>query len=112
MATAVTSGSLESVSSSRACRHVNCAVAYVYILRCSDGSLYIGSTADLDMRVARHNRGDGCAFTARRTPVTLLYSESHATRTQAMSRERRLKRWTRAKKEALIAGDLAALKKL
>ncbi len=85
---------------------------YVYIVRCSDGSLYIGETDDLTARVTRHNEGRGCVFTARRRPVVLVYSEQCATRREALKRERQLKHWTRAKKEALIAGDLVALKRL
>ena len=86
--------------------------AVVYILRCADNSLYIGETDDLVLRVARHDGGRGCVFTARRRPVTLVYSEVVANREDAMRRERQLKRWTRAKKEALIVGDLAELKRL
>lgn len=85
---------------------------YVYILHCADDSLYIGETDDVAGRVARHNDGRGCAFTARRRPVTLVYAEEYATRDAAGQRERQLKRWTRAKKEALVAGDRALLKRL
>jgi putative endonuclease len=87
-------------------------MAFVYILRCADGSLYIGSTHDVDSRVARHNRGAGCAFTATRCPVRLAYREEHPNMKVALARERQLKRWTRAKKEALISGDIATLKAL
>ena len=85
---------------------------YVYILRCADNSLYIGETADLEFRLLKHNDGSACKFTARRRPVTLMPSEAHATQASALKRERQLKGWTRAKKEALIAGDLALLKRL
>lgn len=85
---------------------------YVYILRCVDDSLYIGETNDVDLRVIRHNEGRASSFTAARRPVLLAYCESHPNRVTALARERQLKRWTRAKKEALVAGDLAALKKL
>jgi predicted GIY-YIG superfamily endonuclease len=87
-------------------------VIYVYILRCADNSLYIGQTDDLELRVMRHNEGRGCAFTANRGPVVLVYSEAYSTRNGASRRERQLKRWTRRKKEALITGDLELLKKL
>jgi predicted GIY-YIG superfamily endonuclease len=87
-------------------------VWFVYALRCSDGSLYIGETGNLEERLARHHAGSASAFTARRRPVSLTYSESHPTREVALRRERQIKRWTRAKKEALIAGDLARLKAL
>ena len=84
----------------------------VYILRCSDGSLYVGSTDDVELRLRRHNEGRGAAFTARRRPVTLAYSESHPTCIGARRREAQIKRWTTAKKEALVAGDRAILHEL
>ena len=85
---------------------------FVYILRCRDKTLYVGVTNDADRRVARHNEGRGSIFTARRLPVALAFVEPHDTRDAALARERQLKRWTRAKKEALIAGDRATLKQL
>ena len=85
---------------------------YVYVLRCADNSLYIGETNDVDLRVMRHNDGRASSFTAARRSVTLLYSEQHPDRAAALTRERQLKRWTRAQKEALIAGDSALLKQL
>jgi predicted GIY-YIG superfamily endonuclease len=85
-------------------------VWYVYILRCADGSLYIGETNEIEQRIERHNAGRGSAFTAAKRPVTLVYSESYSIRKVALVRERELKRWSRAKKEALVAGDLDALK--
>ena len=83
---------------------------YVYILRCSDDSYYVGHTRDVTLRVARHNNGKGASWTARRLPVTLVYQESAATEEAAIKRERQLKGWSRKKKEALIEGDHAALK--
>lgn len=85
---------------------------FVYILRCVDGSLYIGETSDLAWRVEWHNAGRASGFTRARRPVTLVHSETFADRIAAVTRERQLKRWTRAKKEALIAGDLQLLKRL
>jgi predicted GIY-YIG superfamily endonuclease len=85
---------------------------YVYVVRCADGTLYIGRTADLVDRLRRHNDGTACAFTARRRPVILVYSEDHQNVEAASARERQLKGWTRRKKEALIAGDLKLLKAL
>jgi len=87
-------------------------MVHVYIVRCRDNALYIGTTSDLAQRIARHNRGAGCGFTAIRRPVSLVFSESFETRQQASARERQIKRWTRAKKEALIDGDVALLKRL
>jgi putative endonuclease len=87
-------------------------VPYVYILRCSDSTLYVGSTEDLARRLERHNRGEGCAFTSSRIPVTMVYVEEHPNWDRTRRRERQIKRWTRAKKEALIAGDWKRLNQL
>jgi putative endonuclease len=87
-------------------------VHYFYILRCADAALYVGETAALDERMRLHNSGRGPTFTQIRRPVVLAYSETHDTRASALNRERQVKRWTRAKKEALVAGDLDTLKKL
>lgn len=81
---------------------------YVYILRCSDGTLYAGSTNDLSACEQRHNEGRGAKYTAGRRPVRVVYSEVHQSRSAAQAREAELKRWTRARKEALVAGDLRA----
>ena len=85
---------------------------FVYILRCRDNALYVGETNDVDLRVVRHNGGRGSRFTAQRLPVTLAFVEPHNSREAALAREKQLKRWTRAKKEALIAGDLIRLRRL
>ena len=85
---------------------------FIYILRCADSSFYTGETSDLERRLARHNEGRASSFTASRRPVVDAYSEAHATREAALARERQIKGWTRAKKAALIAGDLALLKRL
>ncbi len=84
----------------------------VYILRCSDDSLYVGQTNDLENRVARHNAGLAASYTLSRRPVRVVYVERHPNLSESIQRERQLKRWTRAKKEALIAGDRATLKRL
>ena len=82
---------------------------FVYILRCADGTYYVGSTAGLGDRVEAHNGGRGPSFTARRRPVTLIYSEPFDSMNLACRREVQIKKWSRAKKEALVAGDLAGL---
>jgi predicted GIY-YIG superfamily endonuclease len=87
-------------------------VWFAYIVRCADNSLYVGETDDVDARVSRHNDGRGSSFTAARRPVQLAFAERHESRERALAREKQLKRWTRAKKEALIAGDLLELKRL
>jgi len=85
---------------------------YVYILRCADDSLYIGESNNVWLRVLRHNSGRAAKYTASRLPVSLVHSELFPNRPTALARERQLKRWTRAKKEALVAGDRALLKRL
>jgi len=84
---------------------------FTYILECSDGSYYVGSTDDLSQRLARHNAGRGPNWTACRLPVK-LYHEVHNNETEAVRRERQIKKWTRAKKEALVDENLGRLKEL
>ena len=78
---------------------------YAYLLRCNDGSYYAGHTDNLDVRMAQHQSGALGGYTAKRLPVTLVWSEWFQTRDDAFRVERKLKGWSRAKKEALIAGD-------
>jgi len=85
---------------------------YVYILRCSDGTLYVGHTDDLASREETHNDGFGARYTAKRRPVSVVYSEELSSTAAAITRERQLKGWTVGKKEALIAGDQPLLKSL
>jgi putative endonuclease len=86
---------------------------FVYILRCADGSYYVGTARDgLDRRVAEHNAGAFGGYTGRRRPVTLVYSEPFTRITDAIAAERRLKGWSRAKKEALIRGDFGSVQRL
>ena len=78
--------------------------AFLYIVRCSDGSFYIGTTRTaLETRIAQHNAGTFAGYTATRRPVTLVFSQWF---------ERKLKKWSRAKKEALVQGDFARLRQL
>ncbi|MEM7690327.1 MAG: GIY-YIG nuclease family protein [Pseudomonadota bacterium] len=78
---------------------------HTYLLRCNDGSYYAGHTDNLDQRIAQHNSGELGGYTAKRLPVELVWSETFPTRDEAFAAERRIKGWSRAKKEALIAGD-------
>lgn len=75
---------------------------YTYILRCGDDTLYCGWTNDLEKRLAAHNAGLGAKYTKSRLPVKLVYHESYETKEEAMRRECRIKRMTRAEKLALI----------
>ncbi|HEY7088480.1 MAG TPA: GIY-YIG nuclease family protein [Tepidisphaeraceae bacterium] len=85
---------------------------FVYIVRCADGTFYIGRTSNVIERVETHNAGQGALWTACRRPVTLVYQEPHPSEEEAIGRERQIKRWTHAKKLALINGDRAKLKLL
>ena len=79
---------------------------YVYILKCADGSYYTGSTSDLSKRFWEHQEGvSPFAYTFSRRPVELIWSEEVATYHEALTHERQIKGWSRAKKEALIRGD-------
>lgn len=80
---------------------------WVYIVRCSDGSYYTGHSDNLEKRLAEHNAGIGSDWTTRRRPVTLVWCESLPSRLEALEAERRIKAWSRAKKEGLIKGDWA-----
>jgi predicted GIY-YIG superfamily endonuclease len=82
---------------------------WAYILQCADGRYYTGHTDDLDRRFAEHQTGGYCDFTSRRRPVQLAWTQDFSTRIEALEAERRIKPWSRAKKEALIRGDWAAL---
>ncbi|MFT4276556.1 MAG: GIY-YIG nuclease family protein [Rhodopseudomonas sp.] len=87
--------------------------AFLYIVRCADSSLYTGTTrGSLDFRIAQHNDGTFEGYTSTRRPVVLVYSEWFERITDAIACERRLKKWSRAKKEALIRGDIDALRAL
>ena len=83
---------------------------WAYILRCSDGTYYTGHSDDLERRVYQHQTGTMQGYTHSRRPVELVWSEAFEERAQAMEAERRVKDWSRAKKEALIAGDVERLK--
>ena len=83
---------------------------WVYLLRCGNGDVYVGLTDNLERRLKEHQSGVGGRFTKGMRPVELIYSETHATETEAVHREEQLKRWSRTKKLALAAGDLEALK--
>jgi predicted GIY-YIG superfamily endonuclease len=85
---------------------------YVYILRCSDGSYYIGHSVDLAARERTHNEGHGARFTAARRPVEIVYAEEWPNAIAAIRRERQLKRWSTAKKKALVALETRTLKDL
>ena len=82
---------------------------WAYMLKCADGRYHTGHTDNLECRVAQHQAGGFCDFTSRRRPVQLMWSQDFPTRLEALEAERRIKPWSRAKKEALIQGDWKAL---
>jgi len=82
------------------------------MLKCADGSYYVGQTDDLEQRVAQHEAGSVPGYTAQRLPVAFVWSAEFTSREEALSAERQIKGWSRKKKEALIAGDYEALPQL
>ena len=76
--------------------------AFVYILRCADGTLYTGYTIDLERRIQQHQSGRGARYTRTRIPVELVYSKSFRTRRAAMQREVEIKRYSRPRKMKLV----------
>ncbi len=85
---------------------------FVYMLRCADGSFYVGHTDDLEKRVLDHGSGCFGGYTASRRPLELVFAQGFPTRAEALELERRLKTWSRAKKQALIDRDWQRLKQL
>jgi putative endonuclease len=88
--------------------------AFVYMLRCADGSYYVGSATgvDLSKRIAEHQSGAYSGYTSARRPVELVWSEHFDRITDAIAVERKIKGWSRAKKESLIKGDWSSLTSL
>ncbi|VXC82568.1 TrmH family RNA methyltransferase [Sphingomonas sp. AX6] len=84
---------------------------WAYIIRCSDSLYYTGHTDDLKRRIAQHQMGDVPGFTSVRRPVDLMWSESFSTRDEALNAERKVKNWSRPKKEALFRSDWAGVSK-
>ncbi|WP_299055483.1 GIY-YIG nuclease family protein [uncultured Nocardioides sp.] len=85
---------------------------FTYMLECADGSLYVGSTFDLERRLMQHSCGEGAAYTRNRLPVRLVWSHEQASIREAFFLEKQIQDWSRAKRLALIEGrydDLPAL---
>jgi predicted GIY-YIG superfamily endonuclease len=85
---------------------------WVYMLRCRDDSCYVGHTDNLEQRLGQHLAGLGSDWTRRRLPIDLVWAAEAPSREEAFSFERRIKGWTRAKKEALIAEDWSEIGRL
>lgn len=84
---------------------------FVYILKCSGGSYYTGSTSNIEKRIYEHNAGKYDGYTKKRLPVELVYSNEFNDPNEAVTAERKIKGWSRKKKVALISGDFELLKK-
>ena len=84
----------------------------MYILECSNGQYYVGSTQDLDLRLKQHQAGEGCVFTKKHLPVKLVYYEKFQRIDEAFAREHQVKGWNRKKKEALINNQAELLPEL
>lgn len=78
---------------------------YFYVVSCKDDSLYAGYTNNLDRRIKQHNEGKGAKYTRGRGPVTLVYSQRYATKSEALKAEYAFKQLTRAEKQQYIKGQ-------
>jgi putative endonuclease len=78
----------------------------MYIVRCADGTLYTGYACDATARAEVHNAGRGARYTAGRRPIALVYSELFDTKSEALKREYQVKRWNKARKEALVGSAI------
>ena len=78
---------------------------HLYILECQNSSLYTGVTDNIELRFKRHRAGDGGHYTSYNRPKRILYKEEFKTLSEAKIREQQIKRWSKAKKLALIKGD-------
>ncbi|HEX2813811.1 MAG TPA: GIY-YIG nuclease family protein [Sphingopyxis sp.] len=82
---------------------------WTYILLCADGLYYTGHTDNLEYRIGQHQSGQIGGFTSSRLPVRLMWSQDFPSRYEALDAEMRIKKWSRAKKEALIRRDWEAM---
>ncbi len=85
---------------------------WVYILKCADDSYYTGHTDNLEQRIGKHAEGKINGYTATRLPVTVVFSEQFVSRVEALEMERRIKGWSRKKKEAMMRGDWKEVQRL
>ena len=79
---------------------------FTYMLRCADGSYYVGHTDDVERRMTQHETGAGSAYSATRLPIKLVWFQEFPTREEAKATEAQIKHWSRRKKEALIGGNI------
>jgi putative endonuclease len=90
----------------------NRVMPHMYILRCGDGSFYVGSTRDLENRMQLHTSGTGSHYTGIRLPVTLVFAQEFDRIDEAYAMEKRVQGWSRRKRQALIDGRLEELPEL
>ena len=87
-------------------------MAWMYILECSDGSYYVGSTKNIERRLIEHSTGLGALYTSSRLPIKLVYVEEFDRIIDAYDREKQVQNWSRSKREALIQGNFSKLPEL
>jgi putative endonuclease len=87
-------------------------MSWTYILKCSDGSYYVGSCRDLDYRMWQHSTGKGAKYTSTRLPLELAFAKEFSNVGDAYALEKQVQGWSRAKREALIRGDLNEVSRL
>ncbi len=84
-------------------------MACTYILKCADNSYYVGSCVNLDLRMEQHYSGQGSQYTSKRMPVELIFAAEFDRIADAYAFEKQVQGWSRAKREALIAGEFDQL---
>jgi predicted GIY-YIG superfamily endonuclease len=87
-------------------------IPFVYILQLRSGTLYVGCSTDYEARLRDHENGHACRTTCLDTPHALVWIEIQSDFPQARARETQIKKWSRAKKAALISGDMGHLRRL
>ena len=85
---------------------------YIYILKCADNSYYTGHTDDIEKRLNEHYQGKSPCYTQKRRPIKLVFMQDFSSRYEALTAERKIKKWTRRKKEALMYQGWEGLLKL
>src|SRR5579872_4344480 len=85
---------------------------FIYILECADKSYYVGHTNNVEERIRQHEVNEFISYTSSRLPIKLIFVQEFMTRDEAFLMERKLKGWSRAKKEALMRGDFETISKL
>jgi putative endonuclease len=86
---------------------------WMYMLKCSDDSFYVGHTDNIELRIAQHEQGSiPSCYTYWRRPVTVVFVQDFVTREEALMMERRIKGWSRAKKIALVDRDWESISRL